>query len=301
MTFRVAEFTTLRQFLRYNEGSRTEAAETLERLSTLKKVNRASDNPNDYRRIKNTLSELEQNAAFSNNIENSLAKFRLTEDALTNIRESLDEAREITIQGTSFLYGDAERETIADQIQQLRLNIINNLNTRYEGEYLFSGTALGTEPFPNAATGAYAGNNDLQEVRITETDRIVTNFTGEAIAFGTTGQGGTQDVLDLLADLETAFRNNDLVAIDAEIPRLRPAVERINGLVSEVGTRTMRITREQERYLSFEETLRSTLAQIEDADLALEATQLEEINTAIDAQLRAQGTVNRQTLLDFLG
>ena len=302
MTIRISEFTTLDQFLWHNEDTAIEQAKILERLSTLKKVNRASDDPAHYRQIKDAKAEIEENMAFQDNIVNTRAKLRLTEDVFNTIRDAMEEAREVTIQGTSFIYDDLERETIGDELEQLRLTIFNQLNTQYEGEYLFAGTDTNTLPFPDPLTGAYAGNTDLMQVRVSKTDTVTTNFTGEEIAFGATGQGGAEDVLDILDDLITAFRNNDVTAVNVEVPRLRPALERINHLIGDVGNRQLRLENEESRHLSFETSLRSILADLQDADLAEETVNLERINAQFESQLRAQGSVNRQqSLLDFLG
>ena len=300
MTLRVASFQNLEQFLRYNEDSKAEQASVLERLSTLKKVNRASDEPDHFRRIKDAHTNLSEQAAFKDNIESLQSRFRIMEDALGSIRDGIDRVRELTIQGSSFIYDDEERETIADEIEQIRLSIINQLNTTHEGEYLFSGTLSTTQPFQDPVTGAYSGNLETIEVRISRTDTVTANMTGEEIAFGTTGQGGAEDILDVMDDLVVAFRANNDAAISAEIPRLRPATERIGRLVSEVGTRSLRIVSEQTRYDEFEQSLRATLSALEDADLAEEAVSLEKVNATIDSQLRSAGSIDRRSLFDFL-
>jgi len=226
MAIRVPEFSDLRQFLRYNNQTTEEQATILERLSTLKRVNRGSDDPEHFLRIKHAKADLSQTASYQDAIKSALSKQAAIEGAFNSIRESVEEARELTLSGTSFLYDDLERETIADQLAELRGNILNRLNTQYEGRYLFSGTDSDTRPFPDPVTGAYAGNTDLVDIAIAPGDTVTDNFHGEEIAFGATGQGGTEDILDMLQDLETAFRNNDSVAINAELPRLRPAGQR---------------------------------------------------------------------------
>ena len=172
MTLRVASFQNLEQFLRYNEASGAEQASVLERLSTLKKVNRASDEPDHYRRIKDAHTDISEQGAFLDNIESLQSRFRIVEDSLASIRDSIDRVRELAIQGSSFIYDDSERETMADEIEQIRLSVMNQLNNTHEGEYLFSGTLNTTQPFQDPVTGAYSGNLETIEVRISRTDTI---------------------------------------------------------------------------------------------------------------------------------
>ena len=300
MVFRVTQNHNDHKFLIHNRSAREQESQTLERISTLKKVNRGSDNPEHYNRIRDTKTDLAQTNTFRDVLDNSLNAFQLTEDALGGIRDALDEARGVVIRGTSFINNPLERITIADQLEQLRLTVMNRLNTQSEGHYIFAGTDVTTQPFQDPVTGNYSGNADAKNVRINQSDTMQVNFTGDNIAFGAGGQGSADDILDMLQDLETAFRANDLVTINNELPRLEPALERINQLVSEVGTRSQRLLMEQNHYQAFELDLRAVLAELEDADLAEEALGLEAVQNTLQAQLRSQGTINRQSLLDFL-
>ena len=299
MVFRLGEFANDRQFLLYNQRSNFEQSQILEHISTLKKVNRGSDDPVNFSRIENTRDQLEQNAAFEKNIETLLQKNGVIESSLNSILESFEAARELAVQGTSHLHDDLERETIADQIQQHRESIINRLNTRHEDEYLFSGTLTTTQPFD--AAGVYSGNTTIVNARINDTDTIQTNFIGSDLAYGPTGPGDPTDIIEILTNLETAFRANDEVAINAELPRMRDATERLNEAIAEVGTRNVRLTAENDRYAVFEENLTTVLAQLEAADLAEEIVDLEQVQNTLQAQLRSQGTINQQSLLNFLG
>ncbi|MDJ0835304.1 MAG: hypothetical protein QNK37_02245 [Acidobacteriota bacterium] len=300
MAFRVTQFQTDQQFLFQHRIAREEESRILERLSTLKRVNRASDDPNNYGRISDSKNQLSETSAYREVMQATMERFTQTETALSGIRNAIDDARELVVGGVSITNTDLERETVADQIAQLRLTIINRLNTTHEGEYIFSGTLTNVQPFQDPVTGNYSGNAELLQIRTSATDNLTTNWTGDAIAYGPGGQGSADDILDALADLETAFRNNDLVTINAELPRLEPIDERINQLISQVGTRTTRLIAEDNHYEQFEIGLQAVLAELEDADLAEEALNLEQSRNTIDAQLRTQGSVSRQSLLDFL-
>lgn len=300
MVFRVSNAANDLQFLMHNRRARFEESSVLEHLSTMKKVNRASDNPEHYNRIANTKIDLSETRTFKDSIASALSTFQITEDALGGVRDAIAEARSITLRGTSHLHDPLERETIADQIGQLRLSIMNRLNTRNEGNYIFSGTLTSTEPFQDPVTGNYSGNTTAVDVRVSQTDTVQINFNGEEIAFGPGGQGSADDILDALSDIETAYRTNNLAAVATEMTRLEPALERVNNIISEVGVRAQRLIMEQGHYETFETELLTTLSQLEDADLAEEALNLEQAQNTIQAQLRSQGTVNRQSLLDFL-
>ncbi len=301
MTFRVTNNGMDLQFLLHNRNAREQEAQTLERLSTLKRVNRGSDAPEDYHHIRNTKTDLSTNRAFSEVLDYTTHHLQMSEDALSGIRDALDEARTLALSGTSILHNAEERTTVADQIEQLRLTIINRLNTQSEGEYMFSGTAVTTQPFQNPLTGLYSGNSDPIDVRLSASDTLRVNVTGDDIAFGTGGQGSADDILQTLSDLENAFRTNNVAAIDAALPLFNPQLDRINQTIGQLGARGQRLVFEQNHYSTFELDLQSMLSSLEDADLAEEAVKLDAVQGQLQAQLRSHGTISRQNLFDFLG
>lgn len=298
MTFRVGEFSTLRIFQLNNETSQYDQSRILERISTQKRINRASDHPEDFQRVRDTHASLDKADAYKSVIQKTQSSYDLVETSLDSIRESIDRVRELTVSGTSVINDADARTTVADQIQQMRENIIARLNTRDEGQYIFSGTETATAPFDT--TGVYFGNSTINQIRINDTDRMPIGFTGDQIAFGAGGQGSATDVLDALQQLETAFRNNDLTTINTELPRLAPIQDRINGMIASVGTRTQRLDMEKGNFDSLDEGLQAILASLEDVDLADEVTKLDKNRTAMDSQLRAQSQLNRQSLLNYL-
>lgn len=299
MAIRVGEFDNLRSFLLHNERESYNQAQILERLSTLKRVNRASDDPTDYRAIRDAKDQLSQTAGFQKNIETSLSKYSVMETQLTSVVESFSDARELALSSLSVLNNDLERETLADEVAQLRGNIISRLNAKHEDRYLFSGTLTQTEPFD--ATGVYSGDSNTVRVRLSESDTIINNIPGDEIAFGAGGAGSATDIMEILNNLETALRNDDDVAINAELVRMRDAEVRLNEVVGEIGTRSSRLILEQNHYSDFELELQEVLSDLEDADLAEEVSNLERANTIIESQFRSQSTISQQSLLDFLG
>jgi len=301
MVMRVTRVQMDQQFLLQNNISRGEESQVLEHLSTLKKVNRPSDDADNFNRIKNTQNELSESDDFKEVIRDSMQLLGATETALAGIRDALDKAREVAVGGVSIANTALERITIAEQLEQLRLEAIGYLNTKHNGSHIFSGTLTDTLPFTSVLNDPYMGNDERTEVRINKTDRVITNWTGSDIAFGPGGLNSTDDFLDALAELENAFRSNDVALVNTHLSRLQPATQRVNAFIAEVGSRSHRMISEEKRYEQFEMGLHAVLAELEDADLAEEAIKLENDRKGIDAQRRAHGTINRQFLFDFLG
>lgn len=299
MSVRVSEFSNLRQFLYHHTNTRVEESEILERFATGKRVNRPSDDPLAYRRIKDVNAERAQNETFQESIETVLNEYAAVEGVLNSVGNGLTRVYELAVQGASETYGDLSREAIAEELDEIRETLVSLLNTSFEGRFLFSGTARTTQPFDT--TGTYFGNSDTVDIPVSRTDSVVANFPGDALVFGAGGAGSADDMLDMIADLSAAMRADNTAAIDAEMQRIDPILERVNDTLGILGARMARMISDVSNYQDFEITLREVLAEIQDADMAEEISNLEANQTALEAQLRSKGTTSRRSLMDYLG
>lgn len=299
MSIRVSEFQNSREFLYYHSQTQEEELKTLQHIASGKKLNRASENPLDYQRVQQLKGEITENSDFSKSIETVLSEFNIAENSLNSLLSGLERASELAIQGANETNGANARNIMADELEEIFNGMINTLNTRHEGRYLFSGTATATQPFDTL--GNYAGNNSTVPVRISSTDTVVSNIPGDEIAFGPGGVGAPDDFLDLVQDLITELRADNTAGIQANLPRLKPAIERLNGLIAGIGSKSVRMVNSLSLYQDFELNLQNTMSELEDADMAEEISLLNQNKISQEAQLRSQASISKQSLLDYLG
>ena len=299
MSIRVSEFQNSREFLYYHSQTQEEELKTLQHIASGKKLNRASENPLDYQRVQQLKGEITENSDFSKSIETVLSEFNIAENSLNSLLSGLERASELAIQGANETNGANARNIMADELEEIFNGMINTLNTRHEGRYLFSGTATATQPFDTL--GNYAGNNSTVSVRISSTDTVVSNIPGDEIAFGPGGVGAPDDFLDLVQDLITELRADNTAGIQANLPRLKPAIERLNGLIAGIGSKSVRMVNSLSLYQDFELNLQNTMSELEDADMAEEISLLNQNKISQEAQLRSQASISKQSLLDYLG
>lgn len=133
-------------------------------VSTGKKINSASDDPTGYAGVLGIHTSISQLAQVQRNITTGSSWLNNTESVLTTIEEDILTARDACIQLAGGNYSDKEREAVAEQINDILLNIGELSATRIDHSYLFSGTATDTRPFvfdddtwPTSAT--YEGND----------------------------------------------------------------------------------------------------------------------------------------------
>lgn len=286
-------------FLRNHQNSRDLETEILERLSSLKRVNRPSDDPAATAKIQDTKTELSDNAAFYRTVHQVLGEFGVVENTFDQLIQLTVSAHEKAVQGASETYSAGARAAIADEIDQIREEMIAQLNTQIGNTYLFSGTDTDIQPFD--AAGNYLGNTDTMNVRINQSETMQVKFIGSDIAFGTGGMGSADDMLQLMTDLSTELRADNTAGIDATLARFDTVRERLNTQLGTLGAKMATLLREDTRIGDLDEALKGILADIEDADIAEEITNLTLNKTGIEAQLKSHSQITRLNLFDFLG
>jgi flagellar hook-associated protein 3 FlgL len=103
---------------------------------------------------------------YTRNINDAQGERSLIETKITETVNLLQRARELAIQAANGVYSADERKNMATEIDQLLRNVILNANSKYKGNFLFSGFQKYTKPFEELE-GAVRGINDamITEVR----------------------------------------------------------------------------------------------------------------------------------------
>jgi flagellar hook-associated protein 3 FlgL len=148
-----------------------------EQLTTGKRVNRASDDPAAAARAERALAAEKRAVAGQRAVDASKNAMTLTESALGDATDLLQQVRETLIAAGNATYTDAERKGLADKIGELRKQLMAVSNRADgAGTYLFGGQGSGQPPFLDAAGGVvYRGGDGEAEVASTEALPITTN------------------------------------------------------------------------------------------------------------------------------
>ncbi len=167
------------------------------RLQTMassgRRINRPSDDPIGITKALGFHSTLSDITQFRKNIDQATSWLAFSDQALANINELIIDAKEVAVQLANDTYDEAAREGGAVQIRDLFDQIIDAANTRFEGNYIFSGTRTNIRPFLVTPIGVvYQGDfsNILLETESSShlaINSIGANFLTSAV--GTLGDG----------------------------------------------------------------------------------------------------------------
>ena len=127
---------------------------TQEQMTTGKRVNHASDDPAAAARAERALASERRSVANQRAVDASSNAMTLTESALGDAGGLLQSVREALVAAGNATYTDAERTGVANQIADLRNQLLAVTNrTDGAGTYLFGGQGSNQPPFIDAAGG----------------------------------------------------------------------------------------------------------------------------------------------------
>jgi flagellar hook-associated protein 3 FlgL len=133
-------------------------SETNDQLTSGKRVLVASDDPTAAARAERARALMQRETANQRAVDASKNSMTLTEAALGDAGELVQQARTLIVQAGNASYTDAERKDVANQLTQIRNQLLGVANRNDgAGGYVFSGQGVGQPPFiDRAAQGAQA-------------------------------------------------------------------------------------------------------------------------------------------------
>ena len=151
-----------------------------EQLATGKRLMRPSDDPVDVANALKLETKLREYQQFKKNINDGLAFMNVTGTAMESMNTLLQRARELAIQASSDTIGDTERQYINKETEQLLRQMVALIDTKYKGDYVFSGNQTKIPPLQYISSVS----NTVEDY----TNYRMAYFDSSAVALGSTVQ-----------------------------------------------------------------------------------------------------------------
>ncbi len=265
------------------------------RLATGKNFTRSSEDVagmNTSLALRSERRALEQ---ANRNGDDGTTRINLADSKLQQMLTSLRRARDLTIRASSTLQA-TERNAISEELASLRDELVELANSDYLGQGLFSGHAGAAAVSFSFGAWVYNGDTGAVNRRISETDDVQVNLTGNEI-FGFDDGEVVFDVLDqIIADVNAG----DPVVVATGLDAIDRATDRIGNGLARLGAVGLRIETTLARNLQIDETLQTQISSIEDVDLAEAVMEITTQEVALQATLGAVGRAIQPTLMNYL-
>ena len=299
---RIGTLQMFRQGVNSILDQQTQQAHTQNQLSTGKRVVNPSDDPIGSAQLIGLSESLRVTEQYQRN--GQMARFRLEQEdvVLGSVVDNLQRARELAVQGLNDSNSVKERTAIALEVRQILAEVLALANRKDgNGQYLFSGFQVRTEPFADTGAGtfSYAGDTGQRQLQIA---------SGRQIADGDAGQAVFVDIPDTSAGTEDIFTTLYTLAADleADVPsgnsldQIDNAMEHLLQFRASVGARLNAIDSQRDINDALLLQLEQTRSTVEDLDYAEAASRFSQASVTLQAAQQAFVRVQNLNLFNFL-
>ncbi|MET0331029.1 MAG: flagellar hook-associated protein FlgL [Dyella sp.] len=159
-------------------------ANTQNEVSTGLRINVASDDPAGAAQVLAINHILAVNAQATTNINSANTRLSTETSSLSSVSTLLDRVNTLGLQGINGVLSDGDRANMAQELIQLRSNLVQLANsTDANGSALFAGTSTTATPFVLNSDGSvtYSGNASQQMVAVGGGLQLPNSDSGSAI------------------------------------------------------------------------------------------------------------------------
>lgn len=298
MTARVTQSMLASNFLNNLSKNYQKLATDQQQLSSGKKINRLSDDPLSamkgisYRR---TVNEVKQ---FESNFSEADTWTQTTNDALSEANDVLQRVRELTVEASNGTLTDSDKQSITDELGQLRDQLVTVANTKVGDKYIFNGTDTTSKPISVDAstigtTTTLNINNQPVKIELSKGIYLQVNADGSQ-AFS---NSLFSDLNSLISDLNS---DSPSQPIDSYLSKIDAHTDDILTQLSLTGARSNRIDFMRNLVSQQEDTASEIMSNNEDADIPAVYTQFSQDQSVYTAALKIGAQVIQPSLVDFL-
>ena len=299
--------------------------------ANLKKVRRPSDNPIGNVTALELTSNTNTNKQYLKNIDYAQLNLATLERSLEEITNVLVKAKEISIAQSSDFYDGSIRENVAQEIKQLKNQVIGISNQKLGNRFIFSGHKSSTKPF--SESGQYFGDDNDIKIEVNKNYFIPITMSGDRVFFpgkkDTTAPQKTppsnqrlpasttnliteekdqtnrventrKNIIHHLNSLENALKLNDKELVQSLLDKFDQSIDHIVKLRTRVGSITSNIDSIKLKLEKENIDNASHKSKLIDADVAELFSDIAKHQQILDTTYRSSQAILNQSLMNFI-
>lgn len=288
-------------------------------IASGRRVLTPSQDPTGAKMMIDTEKFLATTAQYQENIKQVRSRLELEETSLRETGDILQRVRELSLKGGTTTYTAADRNMIADEVEELLHQLVDLGNVRdSNGEYLFSGFKRQDKPvrdastYPATAGGGnfvYDGDQGERLVPIASSRKVADAENGSEAFFGVlkTDQSASpppqeSDIFSMVYQLAADLRTNPFPANyhTSTMPDIDKALEQVARVRSKAGARLASVEKQEFANSDFMLNFQTQLAEVRDLDYAEAITRFNRESIALQAAQQTYTKIQGLNLFNYL-
>jgi len=306
-----SSYRTLLQFLNQNT-SRLQAAQVS--VASGKKLGKPSDNPAGVAPLLLAKTQLKGADQFIANSTAAQDSLKTQDTQLSQADSLLARAMEVTTAAGNGIYGANERAGLADEIKDIKAEMLAVGNSQMNGKYSYGGfkdnsppfaTNPAYDPITDPRPVLYNGDNGVKQLEIAPAEQMEVSFPGNAIFLGDQNGDGTVDagqvdIFATLTNLESALRSNNQAGATAQMANLKQAQNQIGVYQAKTSNAANRLEQSISDMGDLQLDLKGVVSRFQDVDMASAITQMTQQEQALQAAMDVTGRISKLSILNYM-
>ena len=302
------------------------------------KLTKPSDDPSSIRPVLTTRTQLMHTDRYLETMGVTSDKMASTDGHLNHVENILQRVKELTINSINSALNQDNLDVLADEISNLKSELLDSANAMIDGKYIFSGYSENKIPFvENTAYDPalydaglsstwpyfYEGDPFPTELEITPGAKLEVNVTGNDLFMGISNStmqiGGPSppadyapdnanriDMFSVLQRIEESLRAGNLSdplgpggGLESSLDDIDIAANQNRRLRSELGNRAARVDSAMAHQEDARVDLEQILSRYQDADAIETFNAIIQQETAFQAALSITSKVSNISILDY--
>lgn len=288
---RITQGMLTNNMLRNLMNSQSKMDKYMNQLSTGKKINRPSDDPVIAMKgmfYRSQVTEVEQ---YKRNVGEVHSWMDNSDAALDKATQAMHRLSELAVQASNDTYDEEERQSIKEEVEQLKQHLIDIANTNVNGKYIFNGANTGEKPIRTGQNGLTEPTPGSVKIEVSKGVELDVNVDASELF--------DENFFGAIDDFVTALGSED-ADISASIETLNNQTTKIVDTRANLGARMNRLELVENRLAEQEVIATKTMSENEDIHFEEVITNLITQESLHRAALSAGSRIIQPTLVDFL-
>ena len=302
---RVTNNTMIHSIVRYLTRQNEALFDRQNTIASGKKINKPSDDPLGMGRVldyRQTIASIEQ---YQTNIQRGKTRLDVVEANLDLVDDLLEVVRAIAQDETGGT--TKSRQRAADSLKNLYDQILDQANSKFNDNYLFSGYQTKTAPFSRDDTQAttfdqftvtYNGDAGDMQFIVADNTTITMQADGQPI-FHDAASGGI-NIFDVMRDLIVGLENDDTAAISIQSGLLEQGETQIQDIRSANAPILYQLKTTENHWEYYKPKIEDLLGTEENADITRAVVELQSLELAYQSTLATAARILQPGLISFL-
>lgn len=296
---RTTPATTYRNAMADIERASDRLLEFQRQVSSGKRIQRPSDDPAGTSQLISERADIAGVEQYQRTSDSATSRLIVADTALSDMVDRLTQAQVSIVAAQGSTASAGQREVAAQTLEGIRDALMGDLNTQFQGIYIFAGADSTNPPYVAGAGGtvsAYQGSTREVAVDIDKTRAVTVSFDGSAISSG----GAASDIFAVLNSAAAAARAGDGAGLAQALNAIGAAFSRATEAQTRVGTGLANIEAQQPQLVDRRLAAGARANKLEQANMADAITGMSQADAAYRAALGATSQITRQSLMDYL-